>query len=108
MFTVKVPVVVLLSPGFELFVACRVKVVVPAGVAVVVVIVSVDVFELWVDVSLTQLGMAGVTSVQEVENKLLAPAGNPVTLRRASNAPAAPEPLARFTVTAKVTLPPVP
>jgi hypothetical protein len=95
LFTVKVPLPLVLSLAFTVFVAVTVKVVVPAGVALLVVMVKADVFELSVDENETQLGVAP----QEVEKEPLAPVGNPVTVNAALNAPLDPPPVARVMVT---------
>src|SRR5712691_11100062 len=70
--------------------ALTAKVVVPAGVALVVLTVSVDIFEL----------SAGANETGFGENKAVAPAGSDVVMLRVTvKAPVEPPPLPRFAVT---------
>ncbi len=86
--TNKEPLPVELSPVTEGLEACTVNEAVPAGVAAVVLIVSVEVFELSAAAKLRELGL----------NDAVAPVGKVVVkLRFAVKAPVAP--VLRFTVT---------
>jgi hypothetical protein len=91
--TTKEPLLEALSAVLSVLTACTLKIVVPPGVPVVVLMVNVDVLAVSVGVKETGFG----------EKDAAAPAGNVVvTLRFAVNAPEDPEPVPRFTATINV------